>query len=110
MKVGVRFSGSKGPKTRFACHIIPGHGLEGVSTLHNYLASIFTALRPTEPQAIPVSAQVSDVRTSRGPHYVRSPDAGRTQGRAERARGWARGIATGFITFLKKRRKSVAAQ
>ena len=35
--------GLEEPKTRLAYHVIPGHRLEGVATLHNYLASIFTA-------------------------------------------------------------------
>jgi hypothetical protein len=35
--------GLEGPRTRLAYHIIPGHGLEYAATLHNYLASIFTA-------------------------------------------------------------------
>ena len=60
------------PETRLAYHVIPGHGLEDVATLHNYLASIFTCFRPTEPQAIPVSAQVSDVQTSRRPSLCQS--------------------------------------
>src|SRR5205823_1814094 len=34
--------GLEEPKTRLAYHVIPGHRLEGVATLHNYLASIFT--------------------------------------------------------------------
>ena len=40
--------GLEEPKAKLAYHIIAGHGLEGVATLHNYLASIFTVFgRPS---------------------------------------------------------------
>src|SRR6266702_8503264 len=58
---------SKSLKARLARRVFPAHSLEGVAALHNYLASILTRFPPDRSQAIPVSAQVSDVQTLRRP-------------------------------------------